>query len=35
MDAAKAIDKQVATSAPVVIQTPVGMPDIVVPAKKE
>jgi hypothetical protein len=34
LDAAKAIDKQVPSSAPVVIQTPVGVPDIVIPAEK-
>lgn len=34
LDAAKAIDKQVPPSAPVVIQTPAGRPDIVIPAKE-
>lgn len=33
-EAAKAIDSQVPTSAPVVIQTPAGVPDIVIPAAK-
>ncbi len=34
LDAAKAIDKKVPASAPVVIQTPTGVPDIVIPAEK-